>query len=109
MSRDLLSSLVGVLRPQRIRIEKSRKSLGATSTRKSLHGDPPIGWSTILVRHRATIACSAQAAHSFRLKGSNVGNPFVHLELCTPDPAAAKTFYPSSSAGLSQTWTWAAA
>jgi predicted enzyme related to lactoylglutathione lyase len=71
------------------------KSLGATIYRGPQE-IPNIGWMTILVDPTgATIAMFQPKDGAQPPTGGKAGNPFVHLELCTPDTAAAKTFYTS--------------
>jgi predicted enzyme related to lactoylglutathione lyase len=70
------------------------KSLGATIHRGPME-IPNIGWMTILVDPTgATIAMFQPKDGAQQPPPGNAGSsPFVHLELCSPDVAAAKAFY----------------
>jgi uncharacterized protein len=70
------------------------KSLGAT-VHKGPMEIPNIGWMTILADPTcATIAMfQPKDAAQQPPTGGPGSSPFVHLELCTPDTAAAKAFY----------------
>jgi uncharacterized protein len=71
------------------------KSLGATIHKGPME-IPNIGWATILADPTgATIAMFQPKDGAQPPSGGKAGNPFVHLELCTPDTTAAKTFYSS--------------